>query len=138
MRKMQVGTGVVMVHGERCHYDVINANFEPRLPNFVGAVDATRGTYFISEDVPEEYRPIMIAHEHRCAHHAAAGQVGCCEHALKEELVFAVERGVNLPAYIGFRLGCFDALLAFYAKSPNKRFVQELTRSRDHLRMLAS
>lgn len=135
MLAKHVDTAQVKVVDEIVFYDVIAADFEPRLPNFVGVVDVEKGTYFISEETPAAYRPIIIAHEHRCAQRRKIGRSGYCKCALAEE-VHDLPEGIDPQEYMRFRRIFFEGLVAFYAMRPetDKAFLAELTASRDYLR----
>lgn len=135
MLAKQVDTFQVKVVDEIVFCDVIEADFEPALPNFVGVVDAEKGTYFISEETPAAYRPIIIAHEHRCAQRRKIGRAKYCLHALCEE-VHDLPEGVDPQEYMRFRRIFFEGLVAFYAARPttDAQFLAELTASRNYLR----
>lgn len=135
MLAKRVDTFQVKVVGEIVVCDVIAANFEPALPNFVGPIDAEKGTYYISEETPAAYRPIIIAHEHRCAQRRKIGRAKYCLHALCEE-VHDLPEGIDLQEYMRFRRIYFEGLVAFEAARPetHAQYLAELTATRDYLR----
>lgn len=135
MRAKHVDTAQVKVVDEIVFYDVIAADFEPSLPNFVGVVDVEKKTYFISEETPVAYRPIIIAHEHRCAQRRKIGRPGYCKCALSEE-IHDLPENIDPQEYMRFRRIFFEGLVAFYATRPqtDKALLAEVTASRDYLR----
>ena len=133
MQKMVVGTATVLVDDQRCFYDILTKEFEPRLTHFVGAVDSSRGCYFVSEATPKEYQPLVVAHEHLCLMHKAKGRSHYCLQALREELTF-IPDSMDWEAYIRFRRAFFDDFVKYGKGSTNTEFWRAVTESRDFLR----
>ncbi len=108
---------------------ILSRNLEPRLPGFVGF---PKGEFlFASEDVPEHFRPHIIAHEVR-EFTTLVGQKGRCLASLKQEL--AEVPAEILAGYTAYRRHFFDRLIRFYETADGMdEFKAEIAASHDFL-----
>lgn len=136
MSSRVVGTRSLRFGDDLCYYEIVHPSFEPRLPHFVGVVDASKHTFFISSDTPPEYRAPIIYHEHRCATHRAAGHGTYCHLAVNEEIVYAKQQGLLIDPYIEMRRQFFSNLVEFLAKSKDAEFLGQASLTRDFLSYL--
>ena len=137
LRKAEVGRGSVQYQGKRYAYTVTPASMADTeegnvLPLHVGFLNKEH--LFISEAIPEAYRPYVLRHEMR-EFLLLDGQPGRCRASLVLEL-----SEVPWPIYDGylaFRNRFFSELIAYYAGNPPD-FMAELHGSLDYLRELAT
>lgn len=138
MLQMQVNSGITKVGDVTCSYEVISRDFEPRLPNFVGIIDAEKHYYFISEEVPAEFRHAVIAHEEICTRgkkdRFGNVRTGHCLEALSAEIKLIPE--ANQPEYIRMRRKFFDDLVDFSKNSKDAHFLEEIRSCQDFLHCL--
>ena len=136
LRNCQVGRGSVEYRGKRYPYTVTPRSMADTedgnsLPLHVGFLNKEH--LFISEAIPETYRPYVLRHELR-EFLLLEGQPGRCRASLVAEL-----SEVPWPIYdeyVAFRDRFFSELISYYAGNP-PNFMAELHGSLDYLRELA-
>lgn len=103
---------------------------------FIG-LDKPSGVFFVSDEVDEFERQLMLRHEmFELAIHEGKG-IGRCERALFHELSFCPEE--RRREYVRFRLEMFEALLTWINTDPRRRAgytdeqIREMTLARDRL-----
>lgn len=116
IRLAKVDAGTIDIDGTTHNYYVLSRELEPLLPGFVGFTG--NQFLFISEDVPVEYRPYILAHEVR-EFTQRAGQRGRCRATLEQELE-EVPDDIRVE-YTRYRRDRFEDLVAYYAdnQDPN-------------------
>lgn len=87
------------------------------------------GVLGVSDSCPEKWRELVLIHElmeHRHAHKTPS----LCRDMLLRELEIAKERGVDMKAYLRFRLDFFEGLVRYYARKekPSNRETELLVR----------
>lgn len=129
----KVGDGTVKVDGNVHMYHILSRELEPRLPGFLGFPNGE--VLFLSEDVPESYRPYVLAHEVRefTVHKDSLGR---CKTSLLLEL--ADVPPLLLPEYLRYRLDFFRRLVAYYAASDKEAFKAEIAMSLAYLEKLTA
>jgi len=133
-KALKIRSATAHIGSRYCDYDITSKTFEPRVPYFVGYPD--RRYLFISEEVPEEFHPAVLAHELWCARQKGRGDPDHCRHAAVHELLYVPNRAFK--AYLDMRLKTFEALVELYGSCGDTDFVRAATASRDQFRMLVS
>lgn len=116
--------------GNPISFLLVSKDREPRLRGFVGE---SEGYFFISDEVPEEYRPYFVYHEH-LEFTAFKGEMGRCLAALKCELGLVPE--YLQTEYLVYRRDFFEHLLTFLRLPENDtpaEFLAEIQASFDYL-----
>lgn len=116
MTVTKVDEGTIMVDGKEYVYHVLDRSLEPRLPGFLGFSGGEH--LFISEEVPEDFRPYMLTHEIR-EFTTLAGLPGRCCVALTFELA-EVPPEIYV-VYLSYRLQFFRNLVAYYVESDDPK-----------------
>ena len=127
--------GTVQHQNQHIQYYVLPGSFEPRLPGFLGRHEEM---FFISEDVPEKWRPTQIIHEF-VEMTQLKGVKGRCVEATKVELaIVANQTPEELQEYIQMRIGFFQRLIQFYKNQTpiDKEAIQEFEGSLLYLEAL--
>lgn len=130
-----VSRGTLIV--EEMEFPYVVCRGDPAAPRWFVGLDKTSGVYFISDEVDENDRELVLRHEmYELGIHEGKG-VGRCERAILYELGFCpVERR---PAYAQFRLETFEAMLTWINTDPKRRAgyadeqIREMTLARDRL-----
>lgn len=125
-----------LVEGVNRKYLVISRKLEPKLPMFVSY---NEGLSFISEDVPETYRPAWIAHEiiefEQFRNPDGTWQPDHCRRALVREMDYVEKE--DLKGYLPLRLNFFRGLVDYLVKTQKpEKFIAEVKKSRDGLEEL--
>lgn len=125
-----IGHGTIEMIGRKYSYDILPADFEPRVPYFVGY---PKGEYFfLSAEVPQDFREALLRHELWCHRQKERGDTEHCRHAAVYELIYVPKD--RFKEYYEMRIKMFDALLELYKESED--FVRTATASRDQFRFL--
>ncbi len=97
---------------------------EPALPGFIGQFE---GHFFISEEVPSEYRELQLIHE-IIEFTELVDQPGRCLQALKTELKLTPED--IRDEYLKYRKDFFERLIAYHTKrGASQEFIEEIKAS---------
>jgi hypothetical protein len=112
-------------------YWIINKNMTDAPSLFVGICN---DIYFISEEVPEIYRPYFIIHEEVCAFLRKNERDDHCLDALNFELTMIPK--VVWDDNISFRLRFFQSLVAYREKYGEDDLLKEIRKSRNRLTKL--
>ncbi|MDP1833900.1 MAG: hypothetical protein Q8L11_03135 [Candidatus Moranbacteria bacterium] len=133
-----VGYGVVALHGEGIPYAILSRNVNKDLPGFVGCLkDGGERSFFISEDVPAQFREPQVLHE-IMEFEELAECPGSCLMALRYELTL-------VPAdlyeeYLRFRRDFFRRLMAYciaHSEWYAQQRISDFQESLDHLETIA-
>ena len=124
------GTASVNFSGATREYDVVDRKaFENASPRYF--IGYNQGRPFISEEVPEEFRPYMVIHE-LAEFEVLKGQTDSCLNALKTELGRVPCR--HILAYLPFRRNVFSELIIYLEKNqPKSPLLAEVRKSLNHL-----
>lgn len=138
--------GTITVDGVSYQYTLVRRGLSLDLPYVVGfkLADGSENL-FISEDVPEQYRPFIISHEIREERKFFnLPEEERCRVALEDELS-SVKNSMpeRYQEYLAQRMAFFDSLAALYeqprqAKEKSPQFIQGIRASRDVLHSIHS
>lgn len=107
-----VGTGAFVFEGETYEYAVVRSQFGPDNGAPALFTLASEGVLAVSDAYPEPWRELALIHE--ILDYCRQPRLTCVE-SLQKELELAKERGIDMPAYVRFRLGFFTGLVEYYA-----------------------
>ena len=130
--------GTINVDGKPYMFTLVKPGLAPSLPYAVGFPDES--ALFISVDVPESHRPLIMSHEVReKTRFSKLPEDERCKASLQTELENA---RAALPdgytEYVNSRRSFFDALVSFYGQPDQQtavtdQFRQAIGASRDYL-----
>ena len=125
----KVGTDSLYIGAEMIHFAIVDASLEPKLPNFVGRLEDNY--YFLSEEIPTEYRKPILTHEVNCFALKACGRHNHCIVATEEELRH-VSQEIRQD-YLALRRTFFRNLARMYESQPTSSFYLQICSTRDYL-----
>lgn len=137
--------GVIEVDGKQYIFTIISKEtIPPEIPYAAGFPDDT--ALMISENVPEEDREFILAHEIREKKNeeiAGLAEERRCQAALQREIAeVRTKAPERLTAYVDRRRNLFDALVKYYEKpeqaaAVTPKFIEGLHASRVYLHLIA-
>jgi len=124
MKQNEVDKGEIILAGETYKYTILKKELEPALAGFIGQFE---GHFFISEEVPNEYRELQLIHE-IIEFTELTDQPGRCLQALKRELELIPD---NIKSeYLKYRKDFFKRLIAYHTeRETNQEFIKEISAS---------
>jgi ubiquinone/menaquinone biosynthesis C-methylase UbiE len=124
MKQNEVDKGEIILAGETYKYTVLKKELEPALAGFIGQFE---GHFFISEEVPNEYRELQLIHE-IIEFTELTDQPGRCLQALKRELELIPD---NIKSeYLKYRKDFFKRLITYHTeRDTNQEFIKEIRAS---------
>ena len=126
--------GAVTFHGEVILYAILSRNVNKDLPGFVGCFkEGGERFFFISEDVPAQFREPQVLHE-IMEFEELAECPGSCLRALKYELML-VPTDLQ-DEYLRFRRNFFRRLMVYCTAHPDwyaEQRLRDFQESLDHL-----
>jgi hypothetical protein len=124
----KMSTGTVEFDGKDREYDVVNRNIGSPCPQWF--ISYNNGVPFVSDEIPEEYRPHMVFHELYEFETLDPNDPESCIRALEKELERVPKDQIN--DYIPFRKGVFQSLVNFMNEH-NPDMLPKIQQSLDHL-----
>ena len=131
LKRHVVGKGVLEFDDKTYTYFIVSRLLEPNLPGFVGFPGGK--TLFISEEVPEEFRPYMLWHEIQ-EQAESPSQMGKCLITLVGELDRVPSE--MKQRYIDYRRRFFQNFAAYLQNSEDQSFRAEIGASLVHLQSI--
>ncbi len=125
--KVFLEEGSVEYSGQQFSYAVLDRKLQPDLPCFMGFNPDT-GFLFVSDEVPEKSRPIVLRHELREVLDLV-GEDDRCVRSLQSELEEVPE--ATRPDYLFWRLMFFARLVTYYIRRshPDPTFLPRIKAS---------
>jgi len=115
-------------NGEQREYDVVDRNLKGAPRYFIAYHE---GRPFISDEVPQNYRPPMVFHE-LTEFEKLVGTDSPCLNSLKAELKIVPEE--SRERYIKFRRAVFRELIEYLeCNTQNREFISEVRKSLNYL-----
>jgi hypothetical protein len=132
-----VGTGIVIYQWKQVVYHILKKETVPNLKWFLWQKDLN---FFISEEVPENFREPQMMHEITEFTELKWKEWRCIE-ALKNEL-FLLDKSIATE-YLKYRTEFFKRLIKFHENTPSKEWFdaddlrKEINRTYEYLKTLS-
>ena len=123
-----VGESRIVFRGEGYPYAILAREANLELPGFLGCFpDGDKQYFFLSEDIPEEFREFQLVHEILEFTELGRDVPGSCLKALMHELALVPEH--MLKNYLPYRRDFFRVLVRYNASQPESVFKNNISES---------
>lgn len=120
--------GRIVFRGEEYRYAIMGRDACSDMPGFIGCLsEEGKNFFFVSEDVPEEFREFQLAHEIVEMTELGRDVPGSCLGALMQELAIVPQH--MLKNYLPYRRDFFRRLVRYHEKISGSVFRSNISDS---------